>query len=114
MATASLAAACVWTLLAGGPEPAATPAGWERAAPRYRLDLHTAREGELCALPGVGPVLARRIVEERGRAPFERPGDLLRVRGVGPGILGAVLPHLRGSERDGEARRSRARGRAER
>ena len=44
------------------------------------LDLNRASLGELAALPGVGPVLAARIVEKR---PYKRPSELLRVRGIG-------------------------------
>lgn len=46
-----------------------------------RIDLNRASERELMALPGVGPVMARRIVEAR---PFHRAEDLLRVPGIGP------------------------------
>jgi len=46
---------------------------------------------ELALLPGVGSVLARRIVEERRvRGHFESVEDLLRVRGIGPVKLAAI------------------------
>ena len=41
-------------------------------------------EAALCALPGVGPVLAGRIVAEREQnGAFYYPEDLLRVSGIG-------------------------------
>ncbi len=52
------------------------------------VDLNRASVGELEALPGIGPVMAGRIVEHReevGR--FRRVTDLVRVRGIGPAKL---------------------------
>lgn len=49
------------------------------------VDVNRASEAELDRLPGIGPVLARRIVEERetgGR--FSTYLELQRVRGIGP------------------------------
>ena len=52
------------------------------------LDLNSATAVELEELPGVGPVLARRIVEHRtSRGGFHRLDDLLQVKGVGPRLL---------------------------
>lgn len=56
------------------------------------LDLNRATEGALQELPGVGPALARRIVEARAKAPFRSVEDLARVRGIGP----ATVERLRG------------------
>jgi len=44
------------------------------------------------ALPGIGPVLARRIVEGR---PYARVEDLLKVKGIGPATLERLRPYLR-------------------
>jgi competence protein ComEA len=50
-----------------------------------RVDLNRATPAELDALPGIGPVLARRIVEHRERfGPYRRAQDLLDVPGIGP------------------------------
>lgn len=59
-----------------------------RAALASGLDLNSASASELEALPGVGPVLAERIVEfreEHGR--FNSPEDLLDVPGIGEAKL---------------------------
>ena len=57
-------------------------------APAPPLDLNRADAHALDALPGVGPVLAGRIIEQRRRyGPFRRVEDLLAVRGVGPRLL---------------------------
>ncbi len=50
-----------------------------------RLDLNRATADELRRLPGIGPVGAGRIVEEREEnGPFRSVGDLVRVAGFGP------------------------------
>jgi len=51
------------------------------------IDLNRADLPTLEALPGIGPVRARAIVFERERRPFEVPGDLMRVHGIGPRTL---------------------------
>ena len=64
-----------------GPEAAAGAAG-------AAVNINTAAVGELDALPGVGPVLAQRIVEHRERnGPFGAVADLQDVTGIGPAIL---------------------------
>jgi competence protein ComEA len=51
------------------------------------LDLNTAGVAELDALPGIGPVLAQRIVEYRSRqGPFRSVEELDDVPGIGPAI----------------------------
>ncbi len=66
------------------------------APPRGPLDPNTASAAELEALPGIGPVLARRIVEyRRAHGRFERLEDLLEVQGIGPRMLERLRPLLR-------------------
>jgi competence protein ComEA len=64
-------------------EPASRiPAG---VAATGRVAINRASARDLEALPGIGPALAKRIVEERVKAgPFRSPRDLLRVKGIGP------------------------------
>lgn len=55
------------------------------------LDLDRATASELERLPGIGPVLAARIVADRdARGPFGSPEGLLRVSGVGPRTLARI------------------------
>jgi competence protein ComEA len=50
-----------------------------------RLDLNRVGVDELRRLPGIGPVGAGRIVEERElHGPYRSVGDLVRVAGFGP------------------------------
>ena len=52
------------------------------------LDLNRATAAELDALPGIGKVLAGRIVEWREReGPFQSVDDLGKVEGIGPALL---------------------------
>lgn len=56
------------------------------AAPR--VDVNTAGTAELESLPGIGPALARRIIDHRkAEGPFEKVEDLLEVKGIGPKML---------------------------
>jgi len=49
-----------------------------------KIHLNMATEKELESLPGIGPVLAKRIVEYRKmHGPFRRIEDLLKVSGIG-------------------------------
>jgi competence protein ComEA len=53
-----------------------------------RVAVNRASVEELQALAGVGPVLARRIEEDRAQnGPYHSPEDLLRVAGIGPTTL---------------------------
>jgi len=55
------------------------------------INLNRADAGELESLPGVGPVLAERIVADReANGPFASVDDLGRVPGVGGAIVGAL------------------------
>ncbi len=48
------------------------------------LDVNTATAEDLEALPGIGPVLAQRIVQYRqSRGPYKNVDDLLAVQGMG-------------------------------
>ena len=48
-----------------------------------RLDINQATVADLTELPGIGPVLAQRIVEHRRKyGSFRRPQDVIIVRGM--------------------------------
>lgn len=48
------------------------------------VSINTAGEEEMTRLPGIGPALARRILEYREQnGPFQKPEDLLKVQGIG-------------------------------
>ena len=57
----------------------------ERAAPGSPVRVNAASAAELQALPGVGPVMAQRILEYRAaHGPLHSLTDLRRVKGIGP------------------------------
>jgi len=59
------------------------------------LDLNHASADEISRLPGVGPSLARRIVEERDRrGRFESSDNLRGILGMGPKKLAALREHV--------------------
>ncbi|MEW2623484.1 ComEA family DNA-binding protein [Streptomyces sp. NPDC048106] len=64
---------------AGAPAGAAAPTG-----PAAPVSLNTATEDQLDTLPGVGPVLARHIIDYRTRhGGFRSVDDLRQVNGIG-------------------------------
>lgn len=64
------------------------------------LDLNEASPAALDTLPGVGPVMAQKIVEYRERhGGFSRVDELHRVPGIGPKTFKKIQPHVRLSER---------------
>jgi competence protein ComEA len=80
--------------------PSATGTGEPAASPARALDLNTATAAELDRLPGIGPVLAARIVEHRRRnGPFRSADELLTVPGIGPRLLERLRPALAESPR---------------
>lgn len=83
-------------------EQEATPAGVQEApeehgqAEQELLDLNTATEEQLMTLPGIGPVLAQRIVVFReANGPFISVEQLTDVEGVGEKKLDAIREYLR-------------------
>lgn len=66
-----------------------------RALFLQRVNINTATQAELDALPGIGPALAEEVIQER---PFENTEDLERVRGIGPGLLRKLQPMIRATD----------------
>lgn len=65
-------------------------------APGERIDLDRATAQEITRLPRVGLSLARTIIADReSHGPFGSLEALDRVPGIGPGLLGAIGPHVR-------------------
>src|SRR5262249_27727410 len=62
----------------------------------YKIDLNSATWVEWSQLPGIGVVLAHRIVEEREHnGPFRDLTDLHRVKGLGPKRIEAIRLYVR-------------------
>jgi competence protein ComEA len=72
------------------PRPGEQPTGAEAVAGAdadATVDLNTADAADLDALPGIGPVLADRIVAHRQDGPFASVDELADVAGIGPTLL---------------------------
>ena len=60
-----------------------------------RVDINTAGLEELMTLPGIGEARARAILDDReANGPFVYPEDLVRVKGIGEGILAGLLEQI--------------------
>ncbi|MEV6637111.1 ComEA family DNA-binding protein [Actinoplanes sp. NPDC051470] len=71
-------------IMVGAPPPSVAVAVAPGAAPGGPLNLNTATVADLDTLPGVGPVLAQRILEARdAQGGFKAVGDLRKVSGIG-------------------------------
>jgi len=69
---------------AGGDLSDALAPDSQEVKPPEKIDINTADPQQLQALSGIGPHLARRIVEHRlQHGPFSSPGDITSVPGIG-------------------------------
>jgi competence protein ComEA len=78
--------------------PPAPPGASHRgkSPPSQPLPLASATAQDLARLPGIGPVLAQRIVDRRERVGgFHSVDDLLAVPGIGPRLFERIRPWLR-------------------
>ena len=76
-----------------GPDGVAGPSGAK--SPAGKLNLNRATTAELDALPGVGPVIAERIISFRDEfGPFQSVDDLLDVPGIGEARLADLRERL--------------------
>jgi competence protein ComEA len=67
-----------------------------KIAPANQIDLNRATAEELTAIPGVGRVIAQRIVEFRDKqGPFRRIEDLLKIKGIGEKSFQKIRPYVK-------------------
>jgi competence protein ComEA len=86
------------------PAKSVSPAALSALQEGQPISINQALAADLELLPGIGPMLARRIVEHRERnGPFRAPEELLEVHGIGPRTLERLRPLLRVSGEGGAA-----------
>lgn len=67
------------------------PAEYPTVVEKKLINVNTATQAELEALPGIGPVIAQEIIKYRETVgPFKSVEELLKVRGIGPARLAAI------------------------
>jgi competence protein ComEA len=77
------------------PKPTTGKAGQGKAVPDHRIDINSASAKELEELPGIGPVLAQRIVAYRQQnGSFASVEDLKLVKGIGDAIFARVRDYV--------------------
>ena len=59
------------------------------------IPINRAQKATLGSLPGVGPVLAERILQRRkDQGPFKTKNELLQITGIGPGKLAQLADYI--------------------
>ena len=74
-------------------------AGSAAKAPKEPVNLNTATATELMQLPRVGAKTAARILDYRkAHGPFQRPEEIMLVKGIGEKAFLRLKPHIRTRE----------------
>ncbi|MEE9457828.1 MAG: helix-hairpin-helix domain-containing protein [bacterium] len=77
------------------PKPPLDAAALTEITAARKINVNAADASELCTLPGVGPVIGRRIVAYReAHGPFEKAEDLSAVEGIGPATVEKLRPYV--------------------
>jgi competence ComEA-like helix-hairpin-helix protein len=76
----------------GSPTPKAST---DKKRPARPADLNRATRDELMSIPGIGPVMADRILEDRrANGPYRSVNDLTRVRGIKEKTVEKLAPYV--------------------
>ena len=67
----------------------------KKVPPSKPIDINAATSEELQQLPGVGPVIAQRILDYRKKSgPFRNVDELMAVRGISDKRLAKIKPYV--------------------
>jgi competence protein ComEA len=77
------------------PTPAVAQMAPGAASSGIAININTADAETLASLPGIGPVLAQRVVDYRQlNGPFSRADDITKVSGIGDAILAKIRDQI--------------------
>jgi competence protein ComEA len=62
-----------------------------KLAPGQRININTATKQEIEALPGIGPVKAQAIIDNR---PYSKPEDVMKVKGIKQKIFDKIKDNI--------------------
>lgn len=100
VAAAGAAMALYFTARTAAPAPLerlpwSPPAALVQTEREGLVNINAAGLEELMTLPQIGPARAQAILDDRAaRGPFRYPEDLIRVKGIGEGILSGILDQI--------------------
>ena len=97
VAAAALPAAAQQKAAGGSSKAAGRSAA---AAPPAPVNLNTATQAQIEALPGIGPKVAQRIIEYRQKnGQFKKIEDVMNVKGIGEKSFLKLKPYLTVTEK---------------
>lgn len=59
-----------------------------------QVNLNTATVEQLELLPGIGPAMAKKIVDYRANKPFQETNQIVRIKGIGPKTFAKLKQYL--------------------
>jgi competence protein ComEA len=62
-----------------------------KLAPGQKININTATQQEIEALPGIGPKKAQDIIKGR---PYDKPEDIMKVKGIKQGIYNKIKDNI--------------------
>jgi competence protein ComEA len=77
------------------PDQSAEEVAEATPTPVWPLNINIATQNELESLPGIGPVIAQRIILYRQEVgPFEKIDDIQAVKGIGDAIFAQIRDYI--------------------
>ena len=78
-----------------GSLPKVSTVGRDISPPHGKFNLNTAAQEELERLPGIGPALAKRVIDYRyEKGGFESVEEIMEVKGIGKKIFAEIKGYL--------------------
>jgi len=59
-----------------------------------QININTATAEQLELLPGIGPAMAKKIIDYRASKPFAEPAQVIRIKGIGRKTFEKLKPRL--------------------